>query len=1516
MKTAFLYAHRRSIPLLTAAGLALALTAAVAAETWDDRFGVPNLNNQLFALDVSASETVAIGGSFSGNSAGNPGALNANKVALWNGASWSTLGTGPDHGPGGPVHAVKWLGNELYVGGEFPGANNLPANHLIRWDGSSWHPLVAGGVTGLNGSVHALATAGDHLYVAGRFTTAGPVVANCVARWDGTTWSALGGGISGGATPVVTALAVAPDGSVYVGGMFTSASGVPAVNIARWDGSSWSPLGTGITGPGAIVRAIAVASNGDVVAGGNFTTAGGQPAQNLARWNGSTWQEVVGGVQEGEVLALAYDGDDLWVGGTFTKANTYIVPYLGVLQNGIWQIPGIQGVNGEVRQIVVRPAGVYLVGFFQNAGDRTGLLSMAKWDRTEFQALHRGFVGGDGYPNDISAAGTNVIAVGSFESVGGRPARGVARWDGTEWQLLGTPQNSGVTWPQLPITALALPSGEAYVGGAFSQIAGVGAWNIARWNGNFWQALGSGVQDGSNTRVNAIVQLPDGSLVAGGTFLTAGGQPAKNIARWDGENWSPLAEGLHWSFDTSRGDVLALAWAGDRLYAAGGFDRSGALAVNAIAWWDGLNWHALDGGVTFQGTYGSVQAVAVHGFEVFVGGAISQAGSVPASWIARWQPGTGWSALGAGLDSGTDALLMHGGTLYVAGNFNNSGGVLRPGLAGWDGTNWHTIGGGLVGLGPYANSLAASGTNLYIGGGFDGAGSVVSTKFARLNLTNAPPTVAWQSPAAGGYIPTGGEIELEVNPDDADGFIASVQFFKEGNTTPLATLDSAPWQFTYAGAPAGPHRFAALVTDDSGATTWSLVRRVQVLPPGGSIPPQVTMTTPTNGASFKITTEHLLSADASDPDGSVVQVDFTAGDSTLISVQQPPWQAFWPDIQPGNYQLRAVAWDNSGDKSTSAVVNVTVLPPNQPPEVQITDPSDYAEHEAPGPVLLRALSGDHDGRLTLVEFHLNDELLVSFTEDLARYTFYHVWEPSTPGEHVFRVASTDNDGTVTELTRVFPVAPFNEPPTISWVSPPDGSSLGLPNNVPLVVEAADADGSISKVEWLRNETIIGSKTSPPWVFSLRNLTQNTYLLRARTTDNLGKTAITPVVSIVATNDPAQVPRYKLVDLDPPQGNGGEATALNQLGVVVSSVADATGYDQAYRYQEGSLTSISAAVIPPVDKPMYARGVNDAGTIIGYIKNTPWVDEAYSWTASGLNPLGFLGDPNQYRIFSRANGINNHGWIVGVSVTSNNVDHAFLWRDGSMIDLGSVNSMSSEALAINDVGQVVGWLYDNATAEAFLYDDAEGLRSLGTFGGEASKATAINNHGQIVGEMYPGGDYVHSFLWSQGQVVQLGLLGGRYARAKGVNDRGQVVGSAEDINARERAFLWQDCAMIDLTQTITNTNWELRSANAINNRGWIAGVGLRDQEPYHRPVLLIPEDEDSQLTVGSPIRYVGGRFQLCVPVPPGTTYRLDASADLKSWTAISTNYVPEGVLDFRDPEADEHPTRFYRAVLVP
>jgi hypothetical protein len=150
----------------------------------------------------------------------------------------------------------------------------------------SWMPEF-GGQSGVNGEVNALSVFDDGngpaLYAGGRFTNAGGVSANTVAKWNGSSWSALGSGTNGH----VNALTVFDDGggpALYAGGEFTTAGGVAANYVAKWNGSSWSPLGSGMN---ARFYALSVFDDGSGPAlwgGGLFTTAGGAAANHLAEW--------------------------------------------------------------------------------------------------------------------------------------------------------------------------------------------------------------------------------------------------------------------------------------------------------------------------------------------------------------------------------------------------------------------------------------------------------------------------------------------------------------------------------------------------------------------------------------------------------------------------------------------------------------------------------------------------------------------------------------------------------------------------------------------------------------------------------------------------------------------------------------------------------------------------------------------------------------------------------------------------------------------------------------------------------------------------------------------------------------------------------------------------------------------------------------------------------------------------------------------------------------------------------
>ena len=170
------------------------------------------------------------------------------------------------------------------------------------------------GIPGANNTVSAAVVDGSgNLYIGGSFKVVGTVAANYIAKWNGSAWSPLGTGMDN----AVRALAVSGT-DLYAGGDFTTAGGVNiGYGIAKWNGSAWSALGTGMN---SIVSALAVTGT-DLYAGGWFTTAGGVAANRIAKWNGSAWSPLGTGV-DGTVRALAVSGTDLYAGGNFTFAGT------------------------------------------------------------------------------------------------------------------------------------------------------------------------------------------------------------------------------------------------------------------------------------------------------------------------------------------------------------------------------------------------------------------------------------------------------------------------------------------------------------------------------------------------------------------------------------------------------------------------------------------------------------------------------------------------------------------------------------------------------------------------------------------------------------------------------------------------------------------------------------------------------------------------------------------------------------------------------------------------------------------------------------------------------------------------------------------------------------------------------------------------------------------------------------------------------------------------------------------
>ena len=199
----------------------------------------------------------------------------------------------------------------LYAGGFFTTAGGLTANRVAKWNGTSWSALGAG----LNNIVYALgAMPNGNVYAGGAFTTSGSSLRTRIARWDGAAWQA-----AGTMNAVVMALAAMADGSIAATGNFTTA-GATRVNYAASSsgGGIWTPRGgLGLNMPG---RALALREDGSLMAGGFFTFAGATPANRIASLNGGTWSALGSGI-DAVVLTICEYGNEIYAGGAFTTSG-------------------------------------------------------------------------------------------------------------------------------------------------------------------------------------------------------------------------------------------------------------------------------------------------------------------------------------------------------------------------------------------------------------------------------------------------------------------------------------------------------------------------------------------------------------------------------------------------------------------------------------------------------------------------------------------------------------------------------------------------------------------------------------------------------------------------------------------------------------------------------------------------------------------------------------------------------------------------------------------------------------------------------------------------------------------------------------------------------------------------------------------------------------------------------------------------------------------------------------------
>ena len=337
---------------------------------------------------------------------------------------------------------------------------------------------------------------------------------------------------------------------------------------------------------------------------------------------------------------------------------------------------------------------------------------------------------------------------------------------------------------------------------------------------------------------------------------------------------------------------------------------------------------------------------------------------------------------------------------------------------------------------------------------------------------------------------------------------------------------------------------------------------------------------------------------------------------------------------------------------------------------------------------------------------------------------------------------------------------------------------------------------------------------------------------------------------VAVNESQSADLYRITDLglltDAPKRTDSRPYAINASGQIALTNAPG-GIYHAIRYDSSADAYLDLGTLGG-DEAL-AFGINSAGQVVGRSMTDTGATRAFLWTSGGAdgpanNPqmrdLGTLGQGQHSEAFA----VNTAGQVVGYSDTAIlpalNQQHAFLFSNGTMQDLGGLMGMpNSFAYGINAAGHVAGTAYNVSYAiSKGFYFNGDRMRDIGNLGGLSTNAIAINDTDQIVGwsEVIAGEDLMvdHAFLYDGENMRDLGTLGGNFSYALGVNNQGAVVGGsfvdADDRNFH--AFLYENGVMRDLNDLLgAADDWILEEARAVNESGLIVGVGSLADQPH-------------------------------------------------------------------------------------
>ncbi|MFN8155672.1 MAG: T9SS type A sorting domain-containing protein [Bacteroidia bacterium] len=553
-----------------------------------------------------------------------------------------------------------------------------------------------------------------NIYMVGAFTSINGSAISGVAKYNGSSWSSLGTGINVSSSNQARAVHCM-SGQVYIAGPFTSVSGINCNGFAKWNGSAWSSLNTG--GMILSVSTHFAEFNNQLYLSSLSSTTGFNQFNRVFKYDGSTLVQL-GGNFDSDIYHLRFVNNKLYVTGNFNLCGSTPVNHLAYWNGTSWTDDGT-GLNFTTYDIAATAACTLVGGAGTNFGSSYFFQNAAVWRLNKWMPTGNGV---NGNVNALLVDGQYVYAAGSFTDAGGLTGR-VMRWDGLQWDTL----NGGLTIRV--VRDMAIFRDTLYIGGNFTDPQTLGGRYLAKWNGSQWVEIPGDV----NSDVYAL-EVYNNELYIGGAFTSMGSGPANQIVKYNGTTWTNLSSMTNNTVKDIKFDQNGI------MYVGGGFTTIGGLQARRIARYDGTAWSEVGSGVD-----NFVNAIGISpNNDVYIGGQFYLGNNVGILNHFAKINGTTLQSVNGGIGSFSDNVYniqFLCGKMYATGVFRVNNNDTLNHIAVNDGSGWQSLGDGLVHdttVNAAGLTMAVQNNRLWVGGNFSFAGGSRSDKIACYGTEGIP----------------------------------------------------------------------------------------------------------------------------------------------------------------------------------------------------------------------------------------------------------------------------------------------------------------------------------------------------------------------------------------------------------------------------------------------------------------------------------------------------------------------------------------------------------------------------------------------------------------------------------------------------------------------------------------------------------------------------------------------------------------------------------------------------------